>query len=133
MATAAPALTKERPGKAPGKYYPIRLALAYSAFRNGAVVQRGNGETVEISSTRVRLTSVDVLDRGITDIQLSVAWPVALEDGTPLQFVVRGRPAWDGEQLAAVVVSSYEFRTAARRPVIAAHVSERATDQRWVR
>ena len=117
MASPAIALKTERPGKGPGKAYPLRLSLAYSAYRNGTVIQRGAGETIEISSTRIRIKSSETWEKSMTDIRLAISWPVPLEDGTGLQFVVKGRPAWNDEQLDAILVSSYEFRTAAKRPL----------------
>jgi hypothetical protein len=115
MASPAAAIKIERPEKAPGRFYPLRLALAYSVYRSGAVIQRGVGETVEVSSTRIRMRAAEKLDRSMTDIRLAICWPVPLEDGTRLQFVVHGRPAWEGEELGAIRISTYEFRTAPKR------------------
>ena len=120
MASPAAALHTSRTPKAPGRLYPIRLMLSYSAYRNGDVIQRGAGQTIEMSSTRIRIKSAETLDPSATEIKLSIAWPIPLEDGTGLQFVVQGRPAWDEAESGTVLIASYEFRTAPKNPINAA-------------
>ncbi len=126
MASPAAALHTTRPLRAQGRLYPIRLTLAYQAYRNGDVIQRGVGQTVEMSSTRIRIVSPETLDRSATEIKLSIAWPIPLEDGTPLQFVVQGRPAWNEAESGMVLIASYEFRTAPKRPLSSANAPNAA-------
>lgn len=97
-----------------GKYYPIKLACTYLAFRHGRVIEHGAAQTEEMSSTGVRLRSLDKIDMTATEIELSIAWPAKLPDGASLQFVVQGRPCWKGLKLAEVLIVKHEFRTAAR-------------------
>jgi len=114
MANQTAGLSRRRRKRLPGKYYPLKLAFSYWAYRRGHLIQRGLGETVEISSSGVRVKPSDIVCLGATDIELSIAWPAKLRDGTGLQFFVQGKPFWDGLGLAEILILKHEFRTAAR-------------------
>jgi len=114
MANQTAGLAKCRRKRLPGKYYPLKLAFSYWAYRRGHLIQRGFGETVEISSGGVRLKPSEIVCLGATDIEMSIAWPARLRDGTELQFFVQGKPFWDGLGLAEILILKHEFRTAAR-------------------
>ena len=95
-------------------YYPLTLAFTYTAYREGTVIKRGTGETMEMSSFAVRARFAEPIPAEVTDLKLSVAWPATLGDGTNLQFVIEGRPSWEGARME-VQFCRYEFRTAPRR------------------
>ena len=97
-------------------FYPLTLAFTYAAYREGRVIQRGTGETMEMSSFAVRAKFAEAIPAEVTDLRLSIAWPATLGDGTNLQFVIEGRPSWEGARME-VRFWRYEFRTAPRRPV----------------
>jgi hypothetical protein len=113
-----PATTFERYFRQRSKsaFYPLKLTFTYTASRDGRVIQRGMGETIEMSSCAVRAKFAEAIPAEVTDLRLSIAWPATLSDGTNLQFVVEGRPSWEGARME-VRFWRYEFRTAPRRPV----------------
>lgn len=117
MGTTARAFEKYHRQRSTSAYYPLTLAFTYTAYSQGKVIQRGVGETVEMSSYGVRANFPEPVLSEVTDLKLSIAWPATLDDGTRLQFVVEGRPSWDGGRLAEVLFWKYEFRTAPRRPL----------------
>lgn len=107
-------LSRRRP---PSASYPLKLAVTYSAYRYDDLVQHGAGETVEMSSTRIKLQLAEALDAVVTDIRVSIAWPATLGDGTKLQFVVQGRPSRVESTLMEITILKHEFKTAPKRPV----------------
>jgi len=115
MGSAAVAYVRPHRQRPPSAYYPLRLAFSYVAYCDRQLIQRGVGETVEISSASVRVNVADLVDPDATQIRLSIAWPATLEDGMSLQFVVQGTPVWVGQNLAEIVIVQHEFRTAPRR------------------
>jgi hypothetical protein len=120
----APALNDRR--RLAGAYYPLTLDFSYLAYRRGRVIQQGTGVTVEMSRARIRVKPIAVSTPGTTDIKLSIAWPAVLDDGTRLQFVVQGKPSWNGSELVEVIILKHEFRTASKGPAL---VSQLAPDQ----
>jgi hypothetical protein len=115
MGTPAVAFAKDHQRRSGGAYYPLRLVLSYIAYCDGDVVQRGTGETTEISSASVRVKIDDIVSPDAKQIKLSIAWPATLSDGARLQFVVQGEPLYAGPRLAEVAFWKYEFKTAPRR------------------
>jgi hypothetical protein len=91
--------------------YPLKMACTFRAYRDGESIEEGAGETEVISSKAIRFRASRQVARHATDLSVSVAWPIALEDGTALQVVFSGRPIWDDEIFAGIVIERYEFRT----------------------
>ena len=98
-----------------GRWYPIELGFQYRAFAEDHPVQAGTGRTVEISSRALRIRLDDELPPQVSALQLAIAWPATLEGGTPLQWVVRGKPAWRATGWIFVCMTGHEFRTASVR------------------
>jgi hypothetical protein len=115
MGTPTVAFAKDHQRRSGGAYYPLRLAFSYIALCDGDVIQRGTGETTEISSASVRVKIDDIVSPDVKQIKLSIAWPATLSDGARLQFVVHGDPLYAGPRLAEVAFWKYEFKTAPRR------------------
>lgn len=92
--------------------FGIRRSLYYRAFDTGRP-QSGSGETVNISSKGV-LIQCDKAPSAGQKIELSIDWPVALENRTPLQLVIVGVVVRAGRDHAAVAIDRYEFRTRSR-------------------
>jgi len=105
----------ESSGKRPrGRLYPIQLSFSYIALRRGQVIQRGWGETTEMSSTHIRVKRIQGLNPGVTQMVMSIAWPAKLPDGTGLQLVVQVRPDTGWLWMANFSIQKYEFRTASK-------------------
>jgi hypothetical protein len=103
------------PKRVPGKYYPLELTFSYVALKRGQVIQRGLGKTVEISSASVRIMPLDVLNPSATGIVLSIAWPVKLDDGASLKWVIEAKPSWGDAGPSEFVIRKQEFRIASKR------------------
>ena len=91
--------------------FPIELSVKYEI----TVPRRatGEGRTVTLGSDVVRFLSDRNLEIGIK-VQLEVAWPALLPDGTGLNLWIYGRVARSSYLEVEVRVSSYEFRTRRR-------------------
>jgi hypothetical protein len=78
-------------------------------------IQRGSGRTTEITSEIVRFSSFERLAPEATELELSIHWPVALQDGTKLQLVLHGKAIWDGAVFGGMRITKHEFRTRATK------------------
>src|ERR1035438_8041927 len=96
------------------RYYPLELPLSYIALSRGRVIQRGRGETVEMSSSHVRVKPLGLLNPGATDVVMSVAWPAKLPDGTSLQLVIHTQLVRESLDAASFRILKHEFRTASK-------------------
>jgi hypothetical protein len=114
MVSFAAETTRQDRRRSQNVYYPLKLGFSYLAYRRGHVIQRGIGETVEMSRAGIRVRPIEIVPQDATDIKLSIAWPATLDDGTRLQFVVQGKPQWNGSQLVEVIMVKHEFRTASK-------------------
>jgi hypothetical protein len=73
----------------------------------------GTGHTVDISSGGVAFTTDHYLPNDAM-IEVSVSWPVTLENACPLRLVVRGRVVRNEGKAVACTIDKFEFRTQAR-------------------
>lgn len=86
--------------------FDLRLDLRCRLLESGEVL---TGRTCDISSTGVRFH----LDRDLPlgrQIQLSVAWPVSLEDRWPLRLAVQGQVIRCDRHGIVMRISRHEFR-----------------------
>jgi len=97
------------------KWYPIKLVFEYRAYSGDRLVQTGAGETIEISAHALRLHIPRELPPQTGALDLSIAWPVALDGVTPLQWSVKAKPAWRAPGWIFVCIASHEFRIARAR------------------
>ena len=98
-----------------GRWYPVKLVFQYRAYADGRLVETGAGETIEISTRALRLWIPKELPAQVAELHLAVAWPVPLGGVTPLQWTVKGKPAWRASGWIFVCIASHEFRTAGAR------------------
>ena len=97
-----------------GKFrFPMHRELRYKLLKDGAVVQSGIGETINIGSGGVSFTADRELEAG-TFVQLSISWPVLLDQSCPMRLIIFGRVLRSGEGASACTIDKYEFRTQAR-------------------
>src|SRR3974377_338756 len=75
----------------------------------------GIGNTVDISSGGVAFETVTKLLPGSL-VEISISWPVLLDDTCLMRLVVLGRVVRTRRQVVACTVDKYEFRTQARVP-----------------
>jgi hypothetical protein len=118
-------------GERRGKFrFPIRREVRYKVLSEGDGVKSGAGYTIDIGSGGVLFSlECDVAPGAF--IQLSISWPVLLEDSCPMRLIVFGRVLRSVECSCACTVDRYEFRTQAR----ATHPANTRHDtalERWV-
>ena len=73
----------------------------------------GTGQTVDISSGGVSFTA----DRSLPAdamVEISLSWPVTLDNECPLRLVVKGRVVRNEGNAVACTIDKFEFRTQAR-------------------
>jgi len=96
------------------RFYPLQLPFSYLALRRGRVVQKGWGETAEISSNHVRVKPLGLIYEDITELIMSIHWPAKLPDGAGLQLMVHALPIRDGSSNELFRILRHEFRIASR-------------------
>ncbi len=89
-----------------GLRFSIQRKVRYST-PNG---KKGAGTSLDISRKGVLFTTQQVLDVG-EFVELSLEWPVRLDQKTPLKLVLRGRVIRSSGDRAAVFVKQHELRT----------------------
>lgn len=90
----------------------------------------GIGNTIDISSGGVAFETVTKLVPG-TLVELSISWPVLLDDTCLMRLVVLGRVVRTRRQMVACTVDKYEFRTQARAPQNQPRTLFDGTQRRW--
>ncbi len=93
--------------------FPIRREVRYKLLEEGAMVASGAGETCDISSGGVAFTPDGELKTGAF-VELSISWPVLLDDRCAMRLIAFGRVVWTNGDRAACTIDKYEFRTQAR-------------------
>ncbi len=92
--------------------FPIERDVRFRVLNKRGGEETGDGKTLNISSSGVLFTSEHLLLPG-RRLELSISWPVALNDLVPLKLVARGRVVRFEEGQAAIEIQQYEFRTQA--------------------
>jgi hypothetical protein len=64
-------------------------------------------------------------------IELSISWPVLLENSCPMRLIVFGRLVRSSGRKAVCTVDKYEFRTQARLPLQVVPIRHDTMLQRW--
>lgn len=90
--------------------FPIREDVRYRIVHYKTEIASGSGTTLNISSGGILFTTAEKLAIG-SRVDLSVNWPVWLEDTCPLQFVVTGHVVRAESKQAVVQIDHYEFKT----------------------
>ncbi len=93
--------------------FPIRRELRYKLSDELNVIAAGVGHTRDVSSGGVGFEHDGELKPGCF-IELSISWPVLLDERCPMRLVVFGRVVRATGHMAACTIDKYEFRTQAR-------------------
>jgi hypothetical protein len=88
--------------------------VKYKMLYGQRIAETGSGKTINISSGGVWFTTENVLTPGMP-IELSVSWPVLLNDSCPMKIMIYGCVIRSGEKGTAVAIERYEFRTQGTR------------------
>ncbi len=92
--------------------FPISRDVQYKVLSKRGGPDAGGGQTVNISSNGVLFTTEHYLIPG-RRLELSISWPAQLNEKCQLKLVARGRVVRCEENLAAMEIQQYEFRTRA--------------------
>jgi len=93
--------------------FPMQRELRYKLLKDGATVETGTGQTVDIGSGGVAFSTGSTLPAG-NFIELSISWPVLLQDTCAMRLIVFGRVVRNADGMTACTVDKYEFRTQSR-------------------
>jgi PilZ domain len=97
--------------------YPIELEMRYKVVPRNRAPLHGTGRTVNISSGGVLFGGDRSLPAGAF-VELSIKWPIMLQETCPLNLLVFGRVVRCQENKVAVKMSRYEFHTRPSRSML---------------
>src|SRR5208283_163977 len=95
--------------------FPINRDLRYKVLEGDTIVSSGLGTTLDMASAGIAFLTEGQIAAG-SFIELSISWPVLLEDSCPMRMIVFGRVVRSSGRKTACTVDKYEFRTQARVP-----------------
>ena len=90
--------------------YPIELPVQYQIMKNYLVLGTGTGNSLDLSSGGIAFTGSAPLTIG-SYLEMSVSWPVLLNQSCPLNLVASGRVVRSDRKCTAISLDRYEFRT----------------------
>ncbi len=93
--------------------FQIEQEVRYKMLYGQRIAETGNGKTINISSGGVWFTTESMLTTGMP-VELSMTWPVLLNDNCPMKLMIYGCVVRINERGAAVAIERYEFRTQGR-------------------
>jgi c-di-GMP-binding flagellar brake protein YcgR len=94
--------------------FEIAQELRYKMLYGQRIAETGSGKTLNISSGGVWFTAENMLTVGMP-IELSMSWPILLNDSCPMKLMIYGCVVRSNEKGAAVNIERYEFRTTGAR------------------
>ena len=115
---------RERRGK---RRFLIEQEVRYKMLYGQRIAETGVGKTMNISSSGVWFSTENMLTTGMP-VELSMTWPVLLNESCPMKLMIYGCVVRSNEKGAAVAIERYEFRTQGRtfqQPAIPAGVELR--------
>ena len=112
--------------------FPMERELRYKLLEGDAIIASGAGATYNMSSGGVAFTCDRPLSMGAF-IELSIGWPVQLDNGCPMRMIVFGKVLRTGLHRSVCTIEKYEFRTQARTLQFAAPARNDSGLQRWAK
>jgi hypothetical protein len=110
--------------------FPLNRELRYKVLEGDTIVEFGVGTTLDMGSGGMSFVTEHSLLAG-SFIELSISWPVLLEDSCPMRLIVFGRVVRSAGRQTACTLDKYEFRTQARVVRQIAPVRNDSMLQRW--
>jgi hypothetical protein len=101
---------RERRGK---RRFHIEQDIRYKMLYGQRISETGAGKTWNISSGGIWFSTQNMLTSGMP-IELSLTWPVLLNDSCPMKLMIYGCVVRSNYKGAAVAIERYEFRTQGR-------------------
>jgi hypothetical protein len=93
--------------------FTMQREMRYKMAEDGVVIAAGTGQTVNIGSGGVAFAADVTMSPG-TCVELSISWPVLLDESCPMRLIVFGRVLRANGKKAVCSVDKYEFRTQSR-------------------
>jgi hypothetical protein len=94
--------------------FPIEQEVRYKMLYGQRIAETGAGRTMNISSGGVWFSTENMLTSGMP-VELSMSWPVLLNDSCPMKVMIYGCVVRSNGMGAAVAIERYEFRTTGSR------------------
>jgi hypothetical protein len=94
--------------------FRIDQEVRYKMLYGQRIAETGVGRTMNISSGGVWFSTENMLTSGMP-VELSMNWPVLLNDSCPMKLMIYGCVIRSNEKGAAVAIERYEFRTQGSR------------------
>lgn len=93
--------------------FAIERDVRYKLAEDGVVVAAGSGQTIDMGSGGVAFVTERPIPPGGL-VELSISWPVLLDETCPMRFIVFGRILRCTGRKAVCSIDKYEFRTQSR-------------------
>src|SRR4051794_18758958 len=93
--------------------FQIDQEVKYKMLYGQRIAETGVGRTMNISSGGGWFSTETMLTSGMP-IELSMTWPVLLNDSCPMKLMIYGCVVRSNEKGCAVAIERYEFRTQGR-------------------
>jgi hypothetical protein len=110
--------------------FAMQREMRYKTAEDGVVVAMGNGQTLNIGSGGVAFMTDGPLQLGAF-VELSISWPVLLDETCPMRLIIFGRVLRSSGKRAVCSVDKYEFRTQSRTLQTMPLPRADGTFQRW--
>jgi c-di-GMP-binding flagellar brake protein YcgR len=94
--------------------FEIEQEVRYKMLYGQRIAETGSGKTLNISSGGVWFSTENLLTAGMP-VELSMNWPVLLNDSCPMKLMIYGCVIRSNDKGAAVAIERYEFRTQGSR------------------
>ena len=94
--------------------FQIEQEVRYKMLYGQRIAETGTGKTMNISSGGVWFSTENLLTAGMP-VELSMNWPVLLNDSCPMKLMIYGCVIRSNDKGAAVAIERYEFRTQGSR------------------
>lgn len=107
------AMTNSERERRTKRRFHIEQDVRYKMLYGQRIAETGVGKTMNISSGGVWFSTENMLTTGMP-VELSMTWPVLLNDSCPMKLMIYGCVVRSNERGAAVVIERYEFRTQGR-------------------
>jgi len=110
--------------------FAMERDVRYRVAEDGVVVAAGSGQTINMCSGGIAFVTEQPLTPG-GFVELSISWPVLLDETCPMRFVVFGRVLRSAGRRTVCSIDKYEFRTQARTMAASASTRTDGMLQRW--
>ena len=90
--------------------FRLEQEVRYKMLFGQRIAETGTGTTANISSSGVWFSTATILNPGMP-IEISMSWPVLLNEVCPMKLMIYGCVVRANERGAAVAIERYEFRT----------------------